>query len=189
MKKRINKKYEDGTVGAIALALLSAHDFDMNKINPTKTFYDGYDGKLFARITACAWDNRVSISFGGTGVKKDRTMDYYAEDLVTNGKFDARIKRVMRVAQDKADYELRKNERNVTAFDRTNQQLRMNGINDARMRSFGSDAIFVVNGYQLQCGSDLMISVNVGGNRIKLEVLAAVQLMNSIMPNPEPEED
>jgi len=188
MKQRTNKKYEEGTVGAAIMACLTAYGFETKeKAYPTINFFDGYGGKLFVRVSV--YGDHASVSFGGTGVKKDRTMTYYLNDLGTNCKFEARVKRIVRAAQHKAAAETRRDESNVKSFNVTNAKLIANSITNAYQSDYGSDAIFIVNGYQLQCGNNLLISVNVGGNRIKLDVLAAVQLMNSLPYNPEPEED
>ena len=187
MKQRTNKKYEEGTVGGAVMACLEANGFDNSKAYPTIRFFDGYDGRLFARVNA--YGDHASVSFGGTGIKKDRTMEYYLDDLGTNGKFEARVKRLLKAANEKAICVRRKNERNDNTFNVTNAKLIANGIIDARQSDYGSDAIFIVNGYQLQCGGNLLISVNVGGNRIKLDVTAAVALMESLPFNPEPEEE
>jgi len=187
MKQRTNKKYEEG-VGFEIMSMLTAYGFETKeKAYPTINFFEGYEGRLFARINV--YGDHASVSFGGTGIKKDRTMEYYIEDLGKNRKFENRLKRIIREARAVADRHARRNERNVTTFDKTNQLLKLKGIADAVQSDYGSDAIFFINGYQLQCKEDLLISVNVGGNRIKLDVLAAVTLMKSIPFNPEPEED
>jgi len=186
MKKRTNKKYEKGTVGYAVLACLEANGFDTVNTSayPGIRFFDGYEGRLFVRINV--YGDHASVSFGGTGVNKDRTMEYYLDDMK---KFEARIKRVLKAANEKANYVHAKNQRNDNTFNVTNAKLIANGITDARQSDYGSDAIFIVNGYQLQCGGNLLISVNVGGNRIKLDVSQAVSLMESLPFNPEPEEE
>ena len=72
MKKRTNKKYEEGTVGAAIITMLGKYDFDDDGHMPRKTFFIGYDGSLSVRISA--YPDHAYVSFTGTGVKKDKNM-------------------------------------------------------------------------------------------------------------------
>lgn len=189
MKKRTNKNFEAGTLGAVILETLKAHGFETSKtcLYPTIRFFGGYEGKLFARLHV--YGDHASISFGGTGVKKDRSMDYYMDDMGKDGKFESRIKRLVRTARDINDRHERTVEREGNLFLKINQLLRVAGISNARQSEFGSNAVFEVNGYQLECSENLLIGMNVGGNRIKVDIATAVTLMESLQYNPNIEDD
>ena len=179
--------FEKGSAGEMAQLLLNANQFDVTEyVSCLKFPGENFNSRLtavvnvsFSRSTDGA--EECSVTFDGIGVSSSRSMNYSVE---TMPKLEARIKRLIRKANDIVSRRARREASDAAIYVNTSKSVSDAGIETYRQSDFGGDVTALVNGYTINISEELDVDINISHNRIKVSIADAIIILNSLPTNP-----